>query len=74
MPDVVEAGEGIRTPTQTLARWHQGNLLAGRERLLLQARNVVEKATATRSDIAAAVADAVRRHSARASGIVNEKR
>jgi signal transduction histidine kinase/DNA-binding response OmpR family regulator len=46
---------------------------AERERLLLQARNVMEKATATRVDIAAAVADAVRRRSARAKSTVNEK-
>jgi signal transduction histidine kinase/CheY-like chemotaxis protein len=40
---------------------------AERERLLLQARNVMEKATATRVDIVAAVADAVRRRPARAA-------
>jgi GAF domain-containing protein/CheY-like chemotaxis protein len=40
---------------------------AERERLLLQARNVMEKATATRVDIVAAVAEAVRRRPARAA-------
>ncbi len=40
---------------------------AERERLLLQARKVMEKATATRVDIVAAVAEAVRRRPARAA-------
>ncbi len=40
---------------------------AERERLLLQARKVMEKATTTRVDIVAAVAEAVRRRPARAA-------
>jgi hypothetical protein len=40
---------------------------------LLQARNVMEKAKATRVDLAAAIADAVRRRSAHADTRLNEK-
>jgi signal transduction histidine kinase/CheY-like chemotaxis protein len=47
--------------------------VAERERLLLQARNVMEKAKATRVDLAAAIADAVRRRSAHADTRLNEK-
>jgi len=47
--------------------------IAERERLLLQARNVMEKAKATRVDLAAAIADAVRRRSAHADTQLNEK-
>jgi GAF domain-containing protein/DNA-binding response OmpR family regulator/HAMP domain-containing protein len=44
---------------------------AERERLLLQARKVIEKAKATRVDIAAAIAAAVRRRSGRAEVVAN---
>ena len=44
---------------------------AERERLLLQARNVMEKVKATRVDIAVAIAEAVRRRSARAAVVAN---
>ena len=44
---------------------------AERERLLLQARKVIEKAKATRVDIAAAIAAAVRRRSGRAAVVAN---
>ena len=44
---------------------------AERERLLLQARKVIEKAKATRVDIAAAIATAVRRRSGRAAVVAN---
>jgi GAF domain-containing protein/CheY-like chemotaxis protein/HAMP domain-containing protein len=44
---------------------------AERERLLLQARKVIEKAKATRVDIAAAIAAAVRRRSGRAAAVAN---
>jgi CheY-like chemotaxis protein len=44
---------------------------AERERLLLQARKVIEKAKATRVDIAAAIAAAVRRRSGRAAAVTN---
>jgi CheY-like chemotaxis protein len=44
---------------------------AERERLLLQARKVIEKAKATRVDIAAAIAAAVRRRSGRAAVAAN---
>jgi GAF domain-containing protein/DNA-binding response OmpR family regulator/HAMP domain-containing protein len=44
---------------------------AERERLLLQARKVIEKAKATRVDIAAAIAAAVRRRSGRVAAVAN---
>ena len=44
---------------------------AERERLLLQARKVIEKAKATRVDVAAAIAAAVRRRSGRAEVVAN---
>ena len=46
---------------------------AERERLLRQARKVMEKATASRVDVAAAVSDAVRRRPARAGASVKGK-
>jgi GAF domain-containing protein/DNA-binding response OmpR family regulator len=46
---------------------------AERERLLRQARKVMEKATASRVDVAAAVSDAVRRRPARAGASVKDK-
>ena len=62
------------------AEWHEIPIVvvtakqlsaAERERLLLQARKVIEKAKATRVDIAAAIAAAVRRRSGRAAVVAN---